>query len=648
MLHFVVLILSLLGHSSMSAQSAVNSDSLLLTYQKINTDQSLNSFISLIESTDDVLGTATRTGIDHYTAVVESAIDYCDQSDNISQKRKCLLYRQLVPTKHTKLEQMQILRNLSLYKEIQESNHYMKLLQSLRYIYGDLELFEQFLPMVDEIKKYNKGEYNNDDIEYMRLSDRSSMFYRTKNYRKALDIFDQIGQFNTKKEVDVINESSRLNNMGLCYQNMRKLDSALLFFRKSIESYNNVLANASIDEINSDSSFYFVVMSNIADVRVEQGNFSNAEAAFQGQLRYSSEYYSPHLILSSFLSIAKLEYQRNNLKRSLEYIDSIRLGYVKSAFVNYYTKALKLKTKIHLVQGDKRLAAQTEEKYESMLDSIRASKAELNYQAAAIKLEVNETREELSATTLDLDEAKGKSKTLRFGLVLASLFICLSMWVLYVFRKKNKLLSNQKENIDAALQERELLLREIHHRVKNNLNIISSLIQLQSRRIQNEDVKNIFKESQNYVLSMSKVHQHLYEQEDVKEVDMNSYFKSLLAELIISNGDDSIGYDIHSKEVCLKLDQALVLGILTSELVTNSLKHAFTKNKGNISIELRKDGDTCYYLYRDNGQGFVMDKKSVNKSFGLKLIRMSAEQLRGNLVLETDGEFSISISFITK
>ena len=283
-----------------------------------------------------------------------------------------------------------------------------------------------------------------------------------------------------------------------------------------------------------------------------------------------------------------------------------------------------------------------------MLDSIRASKAELNYQAAAIKLEVNETKQKLSATTLDLNEAKSKSRTLRFGLGIASLFICLIIWVLYVFRKKNKLLSNQKENIDKALQERELLLREIHHRVKNNLNIISSLIQLQSRRIKNEDVKSIFKESQNYILSMSKVHQHLYEQEDVKEVDVDSYFKSLLAELIISRGDKSISYNIHSEEVRLKLDQALVLGILTSELVTNSLKHAFTKNSGNISVELRKEGDTCYYCYRDSGQGFSMDKIRSQKTFGLKLIRMSAEQLRGDLILKTEGEFLITISFITK
>ncbi len=640
---FILLIFVL---TSWRANAQLNVDSIVTVYSNIDSDEKLNSFVGFIEKTVDVLGMATQMGIDTYQLLVHNAAVYSEKSSNEKVKRRCLLYELLAPTEYTKLEQMKKPRSLSLHEDIQESAHYMKILQSLRYIYGDLELFDQFLPMVDEIRKHNKGEYSDDDIEYMRLSDRSSMYYKTKNYRKALEVFDQIGKINTKK-ID-LNESSRLNNMGLCYQNMRKADSALIFFRKAIELYNEVLQNADKNKTNADSSFYFVVMSNMADVRVEQGIYLNAEAAFQGQLRYSSEYYSPHLRLSSFLSIAKLEYQRNNFKRSLAYIDSIRLEYNKSTLVNYYINALKLKTKIHLVQGKKRLAALSEEKYESMLDSIRASKAELNYQAAAIKLEVNETKQKLSATTLDLNEAKSKSRTLRFGLGIASLFICLIIWVLYVFRKKNKLLSNQKENIDKALQERELLLREIHHRVKNNLNIISSLIQLQSRRIKNEDVKSIFKESQNYILSMSKVHQHLYEQEDVKEVDVDSYFKSLLAELIISRGDKSISYNIHSEEVRLKLDQALVLGILTSELVTNSLKHAFTKNSGNISVELRKEGDTCYYCYRDSGQGFSMDKIRSQKTFGLKLIRMSAEQLRGDLILKTEGEFLITISFITK
>ena len=629
-----------------SAKPIANVDSVLIAVENLNSDRELNSFVSTIESIDDVLGMATKFGIERYTAIVDQAIRYCEETKNDIQKRRCLLYRHLVPTQYTKLEQMKALRKLSLYEDIQASNHYMKLLQALRYIYGDLELFDQFLPMIDEIRKFNKGEYSKADIEYMRLTDRSSMYYRTKNYRKALQVFGQIGRFITEKIS--LKESSRLNNMGLCYQNMRMPDSALLFFNKSIDTYTSVLTQANQNGLPADSFFYYVVKSNIADIDVEQGNFKHAESTFLGQLRYSNAYYSPHLVLSSFLSIAKLEYHRNNLSKSLAYIDSIKHNYSKSAFVNYYIEGLKLKSRIYLVQGNRELAAKSEATSSFLLDSIRAAKAELNYQAAAIKLEIRETQQALSEANEDLDQAKMQSRLLTFGLLFALLFIGLGLWGLNVFRKKNKLLSNQKDSIDAAFQEREVLLREIHHRVKNNLNIVSSLVQLQSRRIKDEEVKSIFKESQNYILSMSKVHQHLYEQEDLKKIEMGAYFNSLLVELINGNAGNGVNHTVQSNGVSLTLDNALVLGILTSELVTNSMKYAFLENKGEIYLEIKLDNNTCYYTYRDSGKGFNKDKINAKNSFGQKLIKMSTEQLRGQLKLETEGTFSVSISFEIK
>lgn len=192
----------------------------------------------------------------------------------------------------------------------------------------------------------------------------------------------------------------------------------------------------------------------------------------------------------------------------------------------------------------------------------------------------------------------------------------------------------EKELLEAA-KEKEILLREIHHRVKNNMQIISSLISMQSRSLSDSHIQNLFKEIQTRVRTLSLVHEMLYKSENLNTIDYRNYIKSLSKYLLESynTSQKEILFIIPDHEVILSLEKAVPCSLIITELITNSLKYAFSgRTKGEISIDLRYlDGLSGYVLdYQDNGTGFRIDPDTRQRSgFGMKLIHGLTKQLSG-------------------
>ena len=200
-----------------------------------------------------------------------------------------------------------------------------------------------------------------------------------------------------------------------------------------------------------------------------------------------------------------------------------------------------------------------------------------------------------------------------------------------------------------SLEEKEILLKEIHHRVKNNLQIISSLLNLQSRYINDEEMLDIYKESQNRVKSMAIIHEKLYQSEDLARIDFGDYVKSLVLDLFNSYGINNINYDINIHDVLLDINTAIPCGLIVNELVTNSIKHGFLANmspanipssrKDKIAVYMTKEDDVYNLSVYDNGVGFPDDLDFHNTdSLGMQLVISLTTQLRGTLELErTEG-----------
>lgn len=206
-----------------------------------------------------------------------------------------------------------------------------------------------------------------------------------------------------------------------------------------------------------------------------------------------------------------------------------------------------------------------------------------------------------------------------------------------------------ENRLKKSLKEKDLMMKEIHHRVKNNLMVIQSLLQLQSRYIKDKDTLNIFRESQNRAKSMALIHQRLYQSDDLKRIDFGEYARNLSIDLFRSNANspELINLDIDVEKVMLDVNTAIPLGLILNELVTNSLKHAFPDGKsGKISVKFHPVGSKFNLTVSDNGAGIPNnfdDEKS--ESLGLRLVNSLCEQIGADLNINNKNGTTFEIIF---
>ncbi len=188
-----------------------------------------------------------------------------------------------------------------------------------------------------------------------------------------------------------------------------------------------------------------------------------------------------------------------------------------------------------------------------------------------------------------------------------------------------------EDELRRSLEEKKVLLKEIHHRVKNNLQIISSLLSLQSMT---ENMKNgTFKETQDRIRSMALIHEQLYQSEDLARINFRKYLEKLIKNLLHSySAGKSINIKLDVEDLYLDIDTTIPLGLIINELVTNVLKYAFNgRNQGTIYIKFKRVGDSLELRVMDDGIGFPVDKLQESKSLGLKLVNILVGQLRGKI-----------------
>jgi PAS domain S-box-containing protein len=201
------------------------------------------------------------------------------------------------------------------------------------------------------------------------------------------------------------------------------------------------------------------------------------------------------------------------------------------------------------------------------------------------------------------------------------------------------------EKIRQSLSEKVVMLKEIHHRVKNNLQIISSLLELQAYQIKDDATRSLFSDSQSRVKSMALIHERIYKSSDLANIDYNIYLQELVDYLFDSYGNENVSYTIDSDSITMSIDNAIPCGIIINELVSNSLKHAFPDGrKGIISISLKQNRKKVTLIVSDDGIGMApnMDiRKST--SLGLELVNALVQQLNAKITLETNNGTTFTI-----
>jgi PAS domain S-box-containing protein len=219
-------------------------------------------------------------------------------------------------------------------------------------------------------------------------------------------------------------------------------------------------------------------------------------------------------------------------------------------------------------------------------------------------------------------------------------------------------LMKKEEQIKKSLKEKEALLKEIHHRVKNNMQIISSLINLQASTTNDPNVKQKFNQCRSRIKAMALVHDRLYRSSSLSKIDFSNYIRTLATHLMSLNqaSERNIELDLELDKIYLDIAKSIPLGLITNELISNSFKHAFpepslfnqiTKEPKKVQVNLKKNrNNEIELVVKDNGIGLPENfKDKANKSLGINLIQDLVKQIKGNLMIDRTQGTVFKINF---
>jgi two-component system, sensor histidine kinase PdtaS len=218
---------------------------------------------------------------------------------------------------------------------------------------------------------------------------------------------------------------------------------------------------------------------------------------------------------------------------------------------------------------------------------------------------------------------------------------------LHALRVRQVELERQVDGLRRSLAEKDVLIREVHHRIKNNLQVVSSLMDLQSDTIQNEDARAALYESKIRVLFMARLHQQLCQSQDFTNVRLAGFLPDIAQFLCQSYGTKNITVQNRMEDIVLDIERVIPCGLIVNELVTNALKHSFReKTAGEVSIFMKRDGNEYELGVGNTGtrlpEGFDIQNA---KSMGLRLVQMLTRQLRGRLTFESGRETVFKVRF---
>ena len=239
-------------------------------------------------------------------------------------------------------------------------------------------------------------------------------------------------------------------------------------------------------------------------------------------------------------------------------------------------------------------------------------------------------------------------RSLIIGLIALTIIAGLYYRLSYVNKESNKQLTDKNSQITEALDVNKILIKETHHRVKNNLQIITSLLSMQSRFLDDEKSKAIVTDSKNRIKSMSLIHQKLYQENNLTGIETESYFSELIDSLVLSYGIDlsKVSVEKNIEDILLDVDTIIPLGLILNEMISNAFKYGVDKETGIFKFSFSKVSDLeLEIVLQDNGPGIPLDFNiSQSKSYGMKLIKSLSKKLKSTLDFNSDNGLKITMS----
>ena len=567
------------------------------------------------------------------------------------------------------------------------------------FIYGQLSLKEQLQSTQDSIQKfyqnqpvkaldyafvYEKIAADSDSLKYKAKADNfiGMCYYMNGEIDKAIKYYvSGIQKFETLKDTYFV--AMLHNNIGAAYQLRKKPEETIKYYEKALKGFEevkdtlwmaNLYNNISIqknelglyqEELDykqkamniyisqKDTQMILLTKGNLAHTYFKLGDYKksllNAEDYLYSPYNEAGQSGRATVLLAYAYILQKI----GNSSKSLKIIQEAKDIAEKNGFKEISMKAHQHLASLYEEQNNYKQSYAHFKSFHALQDTLFNQQKDETINDLLVKYDSDKKDADIillnaenELKNLQIAKSNNTKWALILGLLLVSLLAFLA-WRLKNIKAKNNIeLTSKNEQISKALDEKNILLREIHHRVKNNLQVISSLLKLQSQYIEDEGAVKAIAEGRNRVHSMALLHQNLYKEDNLTGVNMKEYFTNLIEGLFDAYNITDIRLETEIEDLTLDIDTVIPLGLVANELVSNALKHAFENaDNGVLSVKLWEEGDRLIFNVKDNGSGY--DENLVaegKKSFGQKLIRSLSDKLEADIQVTTNNGTNVTLS----
>ncbi|MBT0607386.1 tetratricopeptide repeat protein [Aequorivita echinoideorum] len=434
-----------------------------------------------------------------------------------------------------------------------------------------------------------------------------------------------------KKTIAICEKNNFQRELVFAYTAAGDASIALSNYQQALEYFEKALneaINQGFDAM-SLSDFY----NNRGNALKRLGRYPEALQNYKESLRLAQESNYQNALNTIGANLGEINLLVGNYEEALPYqLETIRLTEESGDLPNLPENYMHAST-IYEKLGNYPAALEYQKKARIMGDSVAALESDRNMSELLTQYETE--KKEQTITTQNAQIAQQK-RTQTLYVILAALLAIIVFGMFFILqniRKKRKALAILNTELDAKNKQNELLLKEIHHRVKNNLEMVKSLIALQSAQLTDTASKEAMLASQNRVQSMGIIHQKLYQGNNLGAIEMKDYFLNLGEGVLDTfNAEQKVRIECAMDELNLDVDTAVPIGLIVNELLTNALKYAFPDgNSGKIDISLKHEKDALQLRVSDNGIGKMEGAVPKGTGFGTQLIRLLTQQLNGTM-----------------
>ena len=463
-----------------------------------------------------------------------------------------------------------------------------------------------------------------------------------------------------KKAIDILRELNNLDALihdfaliGRVYTDMGAYEEAQKYFNEGLEIMDQV----------SNKDVISIFLLNLGVLHNKNSKYDQAKLVLNRSLDYFSEKDRPDIASEVYRLLGNAYSATQNQQQAVQCFEK-SLNFIEQTSGNAYGKLAILKSlhKFYKETGKYKKALSTYESYTTLQDSFFRNEKQKNISELQTKYETVEKEREIAVLTSDKQKQElallEQKQFIQFTVGALALILLGLGFLFYRYQnkkkvnnlltEKNEALSSSKKSLENALLEKETLLKEIHHRVKNNLQLITSLLNLQAEDSDAQSIEDFLYKGQNRVKSMALIHEQLYRSDNIAVINIQDYIQQLVSGIFQSFGiqPEEIKLYLKLDQVKLDIDQAIPLGLIINELVNNSLKHAFADKEDDnlLMIELKEKQSGVELVIRDNGSGFE-SYESTQNSIGLSLVKLLARQLKGSINFNLDRGTEVRLRF---